>query len=49
MWKDDGALFTNSEVVVVDDGSKDGTAQIVSQHIAGDSRIRLLQLEPRRD
>ncbi|WP_309610631.1 polysaccharide deacetylase family protein, partial [Sphingomonas sp.] len=33
------------EVIVIDDGSKDATSAVVTQHFGGDDRVRLLTLE----
>jgi cellulose synthase/poly-beta-1,6-N-acetylglucosamine synthase-like glycosyltransferase/peptidoglycan/xylan/chitin deacetylase (PgdA/CDA1 family)/spore germination protein YaaH len=36
--------YPNLEVVVIDDGSKDGTPQVVQQHFAADARVRLISI-----
>jgi dolichyl-phosphate beta-glucosyltransferase len=41
-WLDDSA-FADAEVVVVDDGSGDGTAALVEARSAADPRVRLLR------
>ena len=35
--------YTNFEVIVVDDGSRDGTAEVVRDAAQRDSRVRLVQ------
>lgn len=37
--------FADFEAILVDDGSTDGTAQVVSDLVSGDSRFRILQQE----
>ncbi len=39
----DGKSFAFAEIVVVDDGSRDGTAAVVEKHALSDPRIRLLK------
>lgn len=39
--------FTAWEVIVVDDGSSDGTAAVAQRYADGDARIRLITHEPR--
>ncbi len=38
-------MGTGTEIVIVDDGSKDGTAERVKEVMAGDARVRLIVLE----
>lgn len=38
--------YSNIEVIVVDDGSTDGTAQVARLHCADDKRFNLVQSEP---
>ena len=38
-----GRLFADHEVIVVDDGSTDGTARVAGELEAGDERVRLLR------
>ena len=38
-----GSAFADAEVVVVDDGSRDGTAALVEARSAADARVRLLR------
>ena len=40
-----GSTEVRVEVIVIDDGSSDGTGRIVSEAFAGDPRVRLLSLE----
>jgi glycosyltransferase involved in cell wall biosynthesis len=35
------------EVIIVDDGSRDGTPEILNRHAADDSRIRIIAIPPR--
>ena len=37
-----GQTLKNIEILVVDDGSKDATRQVISQYVQKDSRVRLL-------
>ena len=37
--------FTEWELLIIDDGSPDGLAEIVKKYVKGDSRIRLIQQE----
>ncbi|MGH9411930.1 MAG: glycosyltransferase family 2 protein [Vicinamibacterales bacterium] len=43
LWSALGQTFRDLEVVVVDDGSHDGTIAIVRDLAAGDSRVRLIE------
>ena len=36
--------YPNLEVVVIDDGSKDGTPEVVQQHFAADARVKLISI-----
>ena len=40
-----GQTFTDFELLIVDDGSQDGSADIIRNYQALDSRVRLIQLE----
>jgi peptidoglycan/xylan/chitin deacetylase (PgdA/CDA1 family)/spore germination protein YaaH len=37
--------WSNLEIIVLDDGSRDGTAAQVERHFAGDPRVRLMRFE----
>jgi hypothetical protein len=36
--------YPNLEVVVIDDGSKDGTPEVVQEHFAADARVKLISI-----
>ena len=45
LWSVRKQSYSNIDIIVIDDGSTDRTAQIVARHAGSDARVRLIQQE----